>query len=364
MLRRQETSNEDSYLSAGRPSNLLRTSFSSAKLETLYRASSLQQRRGGLEYFLLSAFLFGANALFTPGQELPARGLTAVFLGLNLGFLAWAKHNPRAKDALWSLVPHMVWQLSTAHLLAQLFLKSTEVTPRDGLGWLLLMLYLLFATLPLRLSICVLLACSTATVYVMSVVGLSKAPAQIPVDVLVRVPRRRCNSPILLLRGTSLERTRVRDVYRIVRKMAAGIKAHFFTILNDRTFLRYFTLSRAFDLERIRPDWKQLLPRTEIPARLICRDQAAAFFYVRFSIDRYATIYEDAVSSGRASNDPLFPQRFPHARALALFSIPTPMRWNVEWSPECATRSLFLKIRRAHVLSEGSLRVCRNSNFK
>ncbi|PBC32774.1 Adenylate cyclase type [Apis cerana cerana] len=185
MLRRQETSNEDSYLSAGRPSNLLRTSFSSAKLETLYRASSLQQRRGGLEYFLLSAFLFGANTLFTPGQELPARGLTAVFLGLNLGFLAWAKHNPRAKDALWSLVPHMVWQLSTAHLLAQLFLKSTEVTPRDGLGWLLLMLYLLFATLPLRLSFCVLLACSTATIYVISVVGLSKAPAQIPVDVLV-----------------------------------------------------------------------------------------------------------------------------------------------------------------------------------
>lgn len=36
------------------------------------------------------------------------------------------------------------------------------------------------------LSFCVVLACSTATVYVMSVVGLSKAPAQIPVDVLVR----------------------------------------------------------------------------------------------------------------------------------------------------------------------------------
>lgn len=186
MLRRQETSNEDSYLSAGRPSNLLRTSFSSAKLETLYRASSLQQRRGGLEYFLLSAFLFGANTLFTPGQGLPVRGLTAVYLGLNLGLLAWAKHNPRAKDALWSLVPHMAWQLSTAHLLAQLFLKSTEVTPRDGLGWLLLMLYLLFATLPLRLSLCVLLACTTATVYVVSVVGLARAPAQIPVDVLVR----------------------------------------------------------------------------------------------------------------------------------------------------------------------------------
>ncbi|KAK1119981.1 hypothetical protein K0M31_012711 [Melipona bicolor] len=185
MLRRQETSNEDSYLSAGRPSNLLRTSFSSAKLETLYRASSLQQRRGGLEYFLFSALLYGAHSLITPGQELPARGWTVVFLGLNLGLLAWAKHNSRAKDALWSVVPHVAWKLSTAQLLAQLFLKSTEVTPRDGLGWLLLMLYLLFATLPLRLSLCVLLAFGTASAYIVSVVGLSKDPAQIPIDVLV-----------------------------------------------------------------------------------------------------------------------------------------------------------------------------------
>lgn len=190
MLRSQETSNEDSYLSSGRPSNLLRTSFSSAKLETLYRASSLQQRRGGLEYFLFSALLYAAHSLITPGQELSTRSLTAVFLGLNLGLLAWAKHNPRAKDALWSVIPHVAWNLSTAQLLTQLFLKSTEVTPRDGLGWLLLMLYLLFATLPLRLPLCVLLAISTALVYIISVVGLSKAPAQIPIDVLVGVASR------------------------------------------------------------------------------------------------------------------------------------------------------------------------------
>nr|XP_034175120.1 adenylate cyclase type 3 [Osmia lignaria] len=185
MLRRRYTSNEHSYLSAGRPSNLLRTSFSSAKLETLYRASSLQQRRGGLECFLLSALLYGAQTIVVPGLELLVRGLTAVFLGLNLGLLAWAKCNPKAKDALWSVVPHVAWLLSTAQLLAQLFLKSSEVTPRNGLDWLLLLLYLLFATLPLRLSLCALLAFGTTLTYIVSVVGLSKAPAQIPIDVLV-----------------------------------------------------------------------------------------------------------------------------------------------------------------------------------
>ncbi|OAD60853.1 hypothetical protein WN48_04668 [Eufriesea mexicana] len=190
MLRRQETSNEDSYLSAGRPSNLLRTSFSSAKLETLYRASSLRQRRGGLEYFLISVLLYGIQTLVVPVQDLPARGFTAVFLGLNLGLLAWIEHNQRAKDAFWSVVPHVAWQLTIAHLLGQLYFKTTDVTPGDALGWLLLMLYLLFATLPLRLSLCVLLAIATTVVYILTVVGLSKAPSQIPIDILVGVASR------------------------------------------------------------------------------------------------------------------------------------------------------------------------------
>lgn len=121
----------------------------------------------------------------SPGLELPARMLTVVFLGLNLGLLIWAEQNPRARDALWAVVPHVAWQLATVHLLAQLFLKSTEVTPRDGLGWLLFLLYLLFATLPLRLSLCALLSFGTALAYVVSVVGLSRVPAQTPIDVLI-----------------------------------------------------------------------------------------------------------------------------------------------------------------------------------
>ncbi|XP_012289111.1 adenylate cyclase type 3 [Orussus abietinus] len=185
MSRRPETSNEESYLNAGRPSNLLKTSFSSGKLERLYRASSLQQRRGGLQCFLLSAILFDVYTVASPEPELPARSLTAIFLGLNLGLLAWTERGTRARDALWSLVPHVAWHISTAQLLAQLFLKSTEVTPRDGLGWLLLLLYLLFATLPLRYSLCALLVLGTAAAYIVTVIGLSKELAQTPHDVLI-----------------------------------------------------------------------------------------------------------------------------------------------------------------------------------
>ncbi|XP_076291504.1 adenylate cyclase 3 [Lasioglossum baleicum] len=218
MSRRLETSNEDSYLSAGRPSNLLRTSFSSAKLESLYRSSSLQQRRGGLECFLLAALFYSVHTVASPGQEVPARSLTAVFLGLNLGLLIWAINNPRAKDRLWSVVPHVAWQLSTAQLLAQLFLKSTEVTPRDGLGWLLLLLYLLFATLPLRLSLCALLAFGTALTYIVAVVGLSKAPTQIPIDVLVLTVTLSTGAMLLGVSSYSLTEFRQRRAFLETRQ--------------------------------------------------------------------------------------------------------------------------------------------------
>ncbi|XP_012233233.1 adenylate cyclase type 3 isoform X2 [Linepithema humile] len=169
----QTTMNEDFYLTCGRPSNLLRTSFSSAGLEKLYRASSLQQRRGGLTCFLMSAILYGIYAISVPGVELPTRAVTAVFLSLNVCLLVWAERGTKARNSLWSVVPCVVGQLWIVHLPAQLFLQSAKVTPRDGLGWMLLLLYLLFASLPLKLCCCVSLALGSVLVYFVAVIGLS-----------------------------------------------------------------------------------------------------------------------------------------------------------------------------------------------
>lgn len=189
MSRRQETTNEESYLNCGRPSNLLKTSFSSARLEKLYRASSLQQRRGGLTCFLMSAILYGVYAVSMPGNELLARNVTAVFLSLNVGLLIWAERGTKARNSLWSVVPCIVGQMWIVHLPAQLFLKSTKVTPRDSLGWMLLLLYLLFACLPLKLCRCTLLALSSVLIYFFAVIGLSSATLEDlktqPIDVLV-----------------------------------------------------------------------------------------------------------------------------------------------------------------------------------
>ncbi|KAH0954007.1 hypothetical protein HN011_006496 [Eciton burchellii] len=199
MSQRLETSNEDSYLTWGRPSNLLKTRFSNARLEKLYRVSSLQQRRGGLTCFLMSAILYGVYTLATPGFELPARGVSGIFLGLSLVLLIWAERGTVARNTLWSLMPCLVWQLWIWHLLAQLLLRSApylkigsnsvKVTPRDSLGWMLLLIYLLFTTLPLRLCRCTFLAFITAIMYVSFVIFISSPTLQEfhtqPLDVLI-----------------------------------------------------------------------------------------------------------------------------------------------------------------------------------
>ena len=185
MSQRAEASNEESYLISGRPSSLLKASFSSGKLEQLYRASSLQQRRDGLQCFLASALLYDAYTGGLPGAELGVRAACGACFAINLALLGFAERGARShgRGALWSLLPHVAWILALGQLLAPLYLKSGEVTPRDNLGWLLLLLYLHFATLPLRFSVCALLATGTAALYVLSVYALTHL--EMPIEVLV-----------------------------------------------------------------------------------------------------------------------------------------------------------------------------------
>ncbi|KAJ8684229.1 hypothetical protein QAD02_020021 [Eretmocerus hayati] len=180
--------NEESYLHSGRPARLLRPSFTCERLERLYRSGSLHQRRGGLQCFLLAAVFFDFYALFLPvgaggDAELPRRGLTFGLLALNLCLLAWAERGTRARDALWSVVPHVAWLSALTQLVAQLWLHPDQPTPRHFLGWLLLLLYLYFATLPVRFSLCCILAVGTAALYLLTVLHL--APAALPLDVLL-----------------------------------------------------------------------------------------------------------------------------------------------------------------------------------
>jgi len=151
---------------------VFRRAFDDPDLERLYQAYSLKQKRSGVQCFVLAAAMFDAFMLAIPGQEPLARGLTATFLGLNLALLAWCMR-PGRLDALWAAVPHLAWFLADTQLLVILFVKKNEVTGRDFLGWALLLDYLLFVTLPLRLRYCVMLSIGTCASYMVTVAGLA-----------------------------------------------------------------------------------------------------------------------------------------------------------------------------------------------
>lgn len=157
--------NEESYLKNGRPTNLFKTAFSDKNLESLYRSSSLHQRRGALRCFLLTAIFYDIFQFFSPETKFLGRGIALVMLGVNILLLIWAEKGTKARNVLWSILPQAAWAVAVGQLLAQLFVKWVDVTPRDHMGWLLLFIYLHFATLPLRLPFCFLLAFITMILY-------------------------------------------------------------------------------------------------------------------------------------------------------------------------------------------------------
>ncbi|XP_071454131.1 adenylate cyclase type 3 [Hetaerina americana] len=123
----------------------------------------------------------------------------------------------------WSCVPHVAWHLANYQLLAPLFLQGapsgspdassvgsledsasdgaggtsststsstsdssstplySSPTPRDGLPAALLLVFLLFAALPLRLRYCLVLSAGTCSAYTVAVAGLARgAPNLVP----------------------------------------------------------------------------------------------------------------------------------------------------------------------------------------
>jgi adenylate cyclase 3 len=144
--------------------------FADPSLEHLYQSYSVKQKRPALQCFLLAAILYDLYWLGVPqGQDLSARAVTLLFLVLNAALLAWCRWSHR----LWTALPHLAWHLANLQVLAHLFLQKNEVTGRTSLGWVLLLDYLLYVTLPLRLRYCVMLSLGTCSCYLVAVEGLA-----------------------------------------------------------------------------------------------------------------------------------------------------------------------------------------------
>lgn len=151
------------------------SSFKDPSLEKLYQSYSVKQKRAGLECFLITAILFDIYVLVVPsGQDLIVFGVMSTFLILNCLLLIWCKRGVQ-KCPIWPAIPHISWHIANAQLLVSLFLKKNEVTSRDNLGWALLLDYLIYVTLPLRLRYCTILSLGTCASYLAAVIGLCKS---------------------------------------------------------------------------------------------------------------------------------------------------------------------------------------------
>lgn len=155
------------------------SSFQDPDIERLYQSYSAKQKRAGMQSFLYAAMLFDVYMLAVPSsQDLIIYIVMSCFLVLNFLLFLWCKKGGQ-KSPVWAAVPHLSWHLANAQLLAHLFLKKNEVTSRDSLGWVLLLDYLVYVTLPLRLRYCIMLSLGTCASYLVAVVGLAKSDTHV-----------------------------------------------------------------------------------------------------------------------------------------------------------------------------------------
>ncbi|KAG4080688.1 hypothetical protein HA402_013218 [Bradysia odoriphaga] len=135
------------------PSNN-KITLSSSVLEKLYQRYSIKQRRAGLECFLAASVLFDLWAIFIPQGQLPESiGITCVFLLLNVLLIIILKIFKRSKHRgiLYDVTPMVAWIIAILQLLLQLLMKIT-ITPRDSLGWAILLNFLVHVSLPIPLK--------------------------------------------------------------------------------------------------------------------------------------------------------------------------------------------------------------------
>ncbi|XP_058824460.1 adenylate cyclase type 3 [Topomyia yanbarensis] len=146
-------------------------------LEKLYQSYALKQKRVAFGCYLAASILFDLWAILVPqGQGWDSIVVTCIFLLLNVilaGILRFCGKG-RFRGFIWEVAPHAAWLLAIKQLFLQLFLKGS-VTPRDSLGWAILLNFLVYVTLPVLLKYTgILLGLGSFATYINAIIGLAK----------------------------------------------------------------------------------------------------------------------------------------------------------------------------------------------
>ncbi|XP_045470178.1 adenylate cyclase type 3 [Harmonia axyridis] len=130
--------------------------FKDPSLECLYENFSLRQKRAGLESFIIGSILSGLNVLSVIADEDIIEVSALVGLLLLHFFLLVLCRKGYNNGVFWGLIPHICWHLANA----QFYFFS-----RHSLEWVLILNFLIYITLPLRLRYCVMFSIGTSASY-------------------------------------------------------------------------------------------------------------------------------------------------------------------------------------------------------
>ncbi|XP_053667257.1 adenylate cyclase type 3 [Anopheles marshallii] len=148
-----------------------------AVLDKLYQSYALKQKRVAFTCYLIASILFDIWAIAVPqGQSVESIVVTSVFLTINIVLAIVLRFcgRGRFRGVIWEIAPHLAWLLAIKQLFLQLFLKGS-VTPRDSLGWAVLLNFLVYVTLPVLLKYTgILLGLGSFATYVNAIIGLAK----------------------------------------------------------------------------------------------------------------------------------------------------------------------------------------------
>lgn len=153
-------------MEAGTSEQMFPKSFKDATLERLFQSYSVKQKRSAIECYLLASVLFNVQNLVLIVQ-CTVNSVhfvhSSVFLAVNVGIFLWCRLSAKP---FWSVIPHVTWALSLLQILVHIGLQVYPHTSRDHLGWIILISFFIYATLPVKLQICRLLSLVSSIVYI------------------------------------------------------------------------------------------------------------------------------------------------------------------------------------------------------
>ncbi|XP_065344542.1 adenylate cyclase type 3-like [Cloeon dipterum] len=180
----------------------LQRAFPDASLEHLYQSYRGKQKKLDIFSFYLAYLCFNfyvAGTAVTGDEDTWHKGLlwTAVAfsqVGLLLAtcittiFFLVQRTNMQFDflEKVWMALPYFGWLLATGLLLISLLLaRHTHVTPREHLGFTMIINFLIYTSLPLRLRYCLLLSLTMCTSYLTAASVLGREDHQLGQQVLV-----------------------------------------------------------------------------------------------------------------------------------------------------------------------------------